>query len=674
MPPPIASTISNASALADELARFRLVPLDRIARLMAEFPGGGALLLAEFLVTQGQLTPFQAERVLAGQAKSLNVGPYCLLEPHHVGVFGPIFRARRGEVEFAVRVLPLRSLWQAKQAKQLLRTFALLSNVPAVVPLVDADSASGSHYLAWPLTSGELLADRIQNRGPLPMPEVLDLLMRLTSALAACHARQIVHGLMTPLTVCLDERGLPQILEVGAGMLLAQNLASDDSLFDTMSASLAVAGALEFASPEWIASPANPAPAMDQYSIGAIGYHALTGASPALGPRVKSQTVLPAELGPIIERMLQADPAARFLDLDAARAALAAVARPTPTEAPKSQPPISKAAERIEPLNGEPVKQVPLPELRLPPIEPIREPVARDDSAGSIHFDLPEALEYESPVGMFGPHAARETPPPAPRITAKFRAPETPPTVKPRSKVLEPAPPSTVKPRSKVLEPAPPSTVKPRSKVLEPVPTPPPEEDDDPPPSELSNASPPPMLLPATPLAHGRQDAATARPASKYVTGGGTPKLGFWQRLKQRICFWKTFGDKVQVSVFGPAHVAHSESPRLTVFLHAPAVAASVATLARAFHHDSVLLGSSLLTHPVTRGTPLDVHVALTYTPVANPLGGLSWQGQPQRLTYDFVVPWEAPIGATKGVVSVGRREVRIGKVEFRLTIRGRNG
>ena len=59
---------------------------------------------------------------------------------------------------------------------------------------------------------------------------------------------------------------------------------------------------------------------------------------------------------------------------------------------------------------------------------------------------------------------------------------------------------------------------------------------------------------------------------------------------------------------------------------------------------------------------------------MTNPLGGFRWQGQPQRQTFEFVVPWEAPVGIARGVISVGREEVRIGKLEFDIPIHDGNG
>jgi len=44
-------------------------------------------------------------------------------------------------------------------------------------------------------------------------------------------------------------------------------------------------------------------------------------------------------------------------------------------------------------------------------------------------------------------------------------------------------------------------------------------------------------------------------------------------------------------------------------------------------------------------------------------------RGQPHRLGFDLHVPWESPEGTSPGLVSVGLKNVRIGKIEFGLHV-----
>ena len=330
---------ADAPALADELARFRVLPPDVLAGLLAGFPGGSAAGLADFLVGRGALTRFQADRALAGEAGMLALGPYRLTGPHHPGTLGPVFRAEKDGAAFVVRVLPLRSLWQAKQAKQLARTISALPPNPAVVPLVDADSANGYHYLVWPLAEGELLADLVRDAGPMSSTWTAGLLARLACGLAACHARQVVHGLLNPYAVAVGPDGAPRLLDLGAGMLLTRDLVSRDVLLDTLSAATAAARVFDFAAPEWVADPSTPTPAADQFSLGALGYFALTGAPPT-GEQllVEANPAVPARLAGAIDRLLRPDPADRFGGMEEVRELFAELAGDAEADAPAPAP------------------------------------------------------------------------------------------------------------------------------------------------------------------------------------------------------------------------------------------------------------------------------------------------------------------------------------------------
>ena len=186
-------------------------------------------------------------------------------------------------------MLPLRSLWKAKQAKQLARTLSAEIKHPAVAPLIDVDSAHGCHYLVWPHIEGERLSDRVGSSGSLPPGEAAALLGHLASALAACHTCGAVHGALTPHSVAFGSNELPLLLELGAGALLAQSIAEDESLFDSMSTALTSAGVLAFAAPELAVGSDDPAPAVDQYALGAVGYFAVTGLPPYPHPTLAEQ-------------------------------------------------------------------------------------------------------------------------------------------------------------------------------------------------------------------------------------------------------------------------------------------------------------------------------------------------------------------------------------------------
>ena len=76
----------------------------------------------------------------------------------------------------------------------------------------------------------------------------------------------------------------------------------------------------------------------------------------------------------------------------------------------------------------------------------------------------------------------------------------------------------------------------------------------------------------------------------------------------------------------------------------------------------------------IARETELAVHLAVTNAGLDRSLVSFVWRGQPERVDFNVHVPWESPGGPAPGLVSVGRNNVRIGKIEFRLKILPRKG
>jgi serine/threonine kinase PknH len=644
--PPVANIV-DAAALADELARFRVVDAARLNELLAGFSGRGAAALAEYLVVRGALTAFEAERALAGEARVLALGPYRLTGPAGSGTFGPLYAARHASKSgaFVVRVLPLRSLWKAKQAKQLARTLSAGIAHPAVAPLIDADSANGCHYLVWPRVEGTRLVDWVGAAGSLPPGDAAALLGHLAGALAACHARGAVHGALTPHAVAIGPSGLPLLLELGAGALLAENVAADESLFDSMSAAFAAAGVLTFAAPELADAPDAPAPPADQYALGAVGYFALTGLPPYPHPALADQLrakragpppsvaivnpAVPAELAAVIERMMAPAPADRFAALGEVEERFAALVLAEPGPEPPPTKADSLMLSKIRALH-QAKGAVSWAGSRSSAVRP----PARDDSDASVTFDLPPAPEPvpdapETVPDAIPPQPARSGAPEPELLWASVDTPDEVPLAAPsRGEASAPSAHEASAARR---------AADPRLAAPTPVQWHPAEGPDDTPEPEQPN-----------------------RPSTDSV---------LWKKVKRNLLFWQAPTDLVQVSVFGPTALVPGQSVKLVIYLHTSSAGASVRTLARAFQQSAELLGTGYLTREVPRGSSLAVHLSIANAGVAKALVECAWRGQPQRIGFDLHVPWESPEGASPGLVSVGHNNVRIGKIEFRLNV-----
>ena len=307
-------------------------PLDQIVgEFLKRNPRAEAPALAEYLVDQGTLTAFQAERILNGKSQGLVLGPYVLLDAIGSGSMGQVYKAnsKNDNNQYAVKVLPRRSMWNVRLARRQVRSFGNFSH-PAVVPFVDVGTAGGLHYLAWPLAEGQTLEALIQQHGKLPSNQAVLYAVHVAQGLTVAHQNNLFHGLVKPSNVMIGSDNQARILDFGIGSLLVEN--EGESLVDTMSTANTLTSGLDCTSPESIMEPTNRTPAGDQYSLGCVLYYCLTGRVPfpegsAVEKMMAHQTKeplpvrelspdVPAGLEAIVKKLMAKTPEGRFTGCD----------------------------------------------------------------------------------------------------------------------------------------------------------------------------------------------------------------------------------------------------------------------------------------------------------------------------------------------------------------------
>ena len=314
-----------------DLRRSNLIDRGRLDETIGEFlaknPRAEPPALAEYLVGEGVLTAFQAERLLQGKTQGFVMGPFTLMDALGAGSMGTVYKAqsKTDNQWYAVKVLPRRSMWNVRIARRKVRAFEQCRH-PSVVPFVDVGTSGGMHYLAWPYVEGHPFEKVVQESGRLSPGVAAYYAQQIAEGLDTSHQQGLFHGLLKPSNLLVGADQQVFILDFGIGTLLAES--EGESLVDTMSTANAIASGLDCSSPESIMDPTNLTPAGDQYSLGCILYYALTGQYPfpdgtaaekMMAHQFKEPTPI-TELNPevspdlaaIVERLMQKAPEQRF--------------------------------------------------------------------------------------------------------------------------------------------------------------------------------------------------------------------------------------------------------------------------------------------------------------------------------------------------------------------------
>jgi eukaryotic-like serine/threonine-protein kinase len=140
-----------------------------------------------------------------------------------------------------------------------------------IVRLLDVVEDGDEIILVMPYLPGGNLADRVNQHGPAPGPEVERLAHRLLGALAAAHAAGVVHRDLKPGNVLYDSQGEPMLADFGLAYSWDQT--------QGLTVAGMVVGTPGFIAPEQ-ARGEPLTPASDVFSLGATLRFAATGAGP----------------------------------------------------------------------------------------------------------------------------------------------------------------------------------------------------------------------------------------------------------------------------------------------------------------------------------------------------------------------------------------------------------
>src|SRR6516165_4975391 len=218
-----------------DLRRSNLIDRGQLDQVIGEFlnknPGAEPPALAAFLIDEGILTRFQAERLLQGKTQGFVLGPFTLMDALGSGSMGTVYKAinKNDNQWYAVKVLPRRSMWNVRLAKRKVRVFEQCKH-HAVVPFVEVGTSGGMHYLAWIFVEGETLDKIVERESKLPAGLAARYALLTAEGLDVCHQKGLFHGLLKPSNIMIGADQEIHILDFGVGSLLAET--EGESLVD----------------------------------------------------------------------------------------------------------------------------------------------------------------------------------------------------------------------------------------------------------------------------------------------------------------------------------------------------------------------------------------------------------------------------------------------------------
>ncbi|HWG94579.1 MAG TPA: serine/threonine-protein kinase [Mycobacteriales bacterium] len=231
------------------------------------------------------------------------------------GATGEVWRAVETATGEVVALKRVRAGARPGAADALRQEAAVLRTLdtPHVVRLRAVLGSDADPVLVLDHAAGGSLAALLQRRGTLSPGELVTVAAPLAQALAAAHARGLVHGDVTPSNVLFTADGMPLLSDLG----LAGAVGARDARLE---------GTAEYLDPA-VAAGAAPGPPSDVWALAALCHHALAGSPPYEGATVEQvldaarrgdraplgllAPSAPRALVEAVEAALHVDPAAR---------------------------------------------------------------------------------------------------------------------------------------------------------------------------------------------------------------------------------------------------------------------------------------------------------------------------------------------------------------------------
>jgi eukaryotic-like serine/threonine-protein kinase len=181
----------------------------------------------------------------------------------------------------------------------------------------------GLHYIVFEFVEGVNVRRLVEQKGPLPLADVISYTIQAADALAHAAARSIVHRDIKPSNMLITAEGRVKLIDMGLARLRHADPAAGD-----LTASGVTLGTFDYISPEQARDPRNADIRSDIYSLGCTVFFMLVGQPPFPDGTVLQKLLqhqgdqppdvrrfrpeLPEEASRILRKMMAKDPRQRY--------------------------------------------------------------------------------------------------------------------------------------------------------------------------------------------------------------------------------------------------------------------------------------------------------------------------------------------------------------------------
>ncbi|MGO8898615.1 MAG: protein kinase domain-containing protein [Isosphaeraceae bacterium] len=254
------------------------------------------------------------------------IGTFLLEEAIGAGGMGAVFRAHDAQLDrhVALKLLPLDQTGDPEVVQRFYqegRSAARLDH-ENIARVFSIGQDGPNHYIVFEYIEGITVRRRVDENGPLPVSEAVDITLQIAQSLVHAASRGVVHRDIKPSNIILTPQGRAKLVDMG----LARRFERDADHGLTQSGM--TLGTFDYISPEQARDPRDVDVRSDLYSLGCTLFQMLTGRPPFPGGTVLQKLLqhqeepppeirglnpaVPAELARIITKLMAKDRDRRY--------------------------------------------------------------------------------------------------------------------------------------------------------------------------------------------------------------------------------------------------------------------------------------------------------------------------------------------------------------------------